>query len=274
MENKFLQLQKETIEKVVSLLKSYPEIEAVFLSGSHSRHEESPFSDIDIACIFEDKSRPRREEIYKKVSELYPAFSHLWLYNKNGLFLYENGVRLDLDFLNEDTIEDINFSKTRILYDPKGKYSSKIKNSTNKVKSMPKPQWRDEEGDMVDWFFWMFRQAYCYIRRAETNSERSFNKLYSSQSSLKSIRDRLVDMKLYMNGRWDYMNNIDKKFADELSASFSDSTPKNLKESTRKLLNIFERVGNEYCQKEGKIFPHEKILKMKSLFDKFDSVDV
>jgi predicted nucleotidyltransferase len=271
MSSSFIQLQKETIEKALSLLKSYPEVEAIFISGSHSKGEESSFSDIDIACVFEDKSRPKKDEIYKKVSEFYPTLSHLWLYDKNGLFLYENGVRLDLDLLNEDMLDDINFSKIKILYDPKNKYTEKV-NTINKNAS--KPQWRDPEGDMIDWFFWMFRQAYCYTKRAETNSERSFNKLYSAQSSLKLIRDRLIDMKIYMNGKWDYMNNIDEVLADNLASTFSDLNPNNMKDSTRKLLDIFENVGQEYCQKEEKEFPHDKVVKIKTLFDEFDKIKV
>lgn len=265
-----IKLQHETIEKVTNLLKTYKEVEAIFIMGSHSRGEESSFSDIDIGFIFTDPERPKRQEIFDKVANLYPSLCSLWLYDKNGLFLYDNGVRLDLDFLIPQDLENWDLSKIKFIYDPLNKYQSKASETINKPSAAPKPKWRDEDGNMVDWFFWMFRQTYCYIKRGETNKRRSFNKLYSAQTSLNSIREKLIEMKIYLNGKWDYMNTIDQEFAGNMGATFSDFNPTNMAKATRKLFDLFEIIGKEYCKKINTDFPEGKVFAMRRLFDEFD----
>src|SRR3989344_7584943 len=154
----FIKLQRETIKKVVDLSKSFDGIEAIFIMGSHAKDEESSFSDIDIGLVFSDPERQQREEIFNKVADLYPSLCALWLYDKNGLFLYQNGVRLDLDFLTQTDLEDWDLSNVKIIYDPQNKYHE-ITHSVTKPVSAPKPKWRNEDGDIIDWFYWMFRQA-------------------------------------------------------------------------------------------------------------------
>lgn len=132
----FIKLQHETIEKVTNLLKSYKGIEVIFIMGSHAKGEESSFSDIDIGFVFSDPKRPHREEIFNKVASLYLTLSVLWLYDKNSLFLYQNGVRLDLDFLTSKDLESWDLSKVKVVYDPQNKYQSK-KLTASKTSSIP-----------------------------------------------------------------------------------------------------------------------------------------
>jgi hypothetical protein len=159
-------------------------------------------------------------------------------------------------------------SEAKVIYDPQNKYQHKA--TKNKPTSVPKPQWREEDGNMIDWFFWMFRQVYCWTRRGATNQERGFNKLYSSQASLKSIRDKLLEIAIYLNGKWDYLNNINRSLANGLAMTFTDLTPDNMNKATRHLFDIFEVVAKKYCEKEGKPFPQEKVVAMRKLFDEFD----
>lgn len=271
MATDFLQLQRETIDKVVELLKSYEGVELIFIIGSHAKGGESSFSDIDIGFVFSDPERPQREEIFDKVTNLYPSLCALWLFDKQGLFLYENGIRLDLDFLTQQDLEDWDLSKTKIVYDPQNKYQNR--QTKEKLSVVSKPRWRDEDGDMIDWFFWMFRQAYCYIRRGGANERRSFNKLYSAQTSLSSIREKLLEMKVYLNGKWDYMSVIDKDFADKMGLTFSDFNPDNMTKATRTLFSLFEATAKAYCKKVNKDFPEEKVSAMRKLFDKFDQAE-
>jgi len=267
----FIKLQRETIKKVVDLSKSFDGIEAIFIMGSHAKDEESSFSDIDIGLVFSDPERQQREEIFNKVADLYPSLCVLWLYDKNGLFLYQNGVRLDLDFLTQKDLKDWGLSKVKIVYDPHNKYRDRVKKTDNKHSSAPKPKWRDEDGSIVDWFFWMFRQAYCYIRRGETNEKRSFNKFYSAQTSLSSIREKLLEMKIYINGKHDYMTVIDKDFAKQIALTFTDLNPNSMTKATKKLFELFVITAKQYCEKTNKEFPENKVLVMHKLFDEFDN---
>lgn len=272
MATDFIKLQHETIERVIDLLKSYKDVELIFIMGSHAKGEEGSFSDIDIGFVFSSPEKPQREEIFNKVASLYPSLCALWLYDKNGLFLYRNGIRLDLDFLIPKDLKDWDLSKVKIVYDPQNKYQDKISRAKEKITFAPKPKWREKDGDMIDWFFWMFRQVYCWIRRGATNQERSFNKLYSSQDSLKSIRDKLLEIVIYLNGRWDYLINIDKNLTQKLTSTFTDLKPDNMTRATRDLFDIFEDIGRKYCEKENKKFPQGKVTAMRKLFDEFDQV--
>ena len=271
METEFIKLQHKTINSITNLLESYKDVELIFITGSHSKSEESSFSDIDISFVFSDSSRPQKKEIFNKVTRLYPSLCALWLYDKNGLFLYQNGVRLDLDFLTQTDLEDWDLSNVKIIYDPQNKYHE-ITHSVTKPVSAPKPKWRNEDGDIIDWFYWMFRQAYCYIKRGKTNKRRSFNKLYNGQTSLNSIREKLLEMKVYLYGKWDYMNEIDSNYESKISLTFSDFNPDNMALATRKLFDLFEVTAAEYCEKEGRAFPKEKVIAMRKLFDDFDNV--
>lgn len=267
----FIKLQHITIDKVVDLLKSYEGIEVIFIMGSHARGEESSFSDIDIGFVFSNPKRPKREEIFNKVTNLYPSLCSLWLYDKQGLFLYDNGIRLDLDFLTPKDLSEWDLTKVKLVHDPKNKYKSQTQKQVSKTKPAPKPKWRDEDGDMIDWFFWMFRQTYCYIRRGETNEKRYFNKLYSAHTSLNSIREKLIEMKVYLNGDWDYMSKIDKDFADKMGSSFSDFNPNNIAKATQTLFDLFEKTAKAYCKNTNRNFPEKKVVAMQRLFDEFDN---
>lgn len=262
--------QQQTIDFVVKILKSFAVVNSIFLMGSHAKGDPSPFSDIDVGFVFSNSERPFKEEIFLQISQISPALCTLWLFDRQGLFLFENGVRLDVDFLTEQNIESWNLSQAKILYDPRDSLYQNINMIANTTAS--RPAWRDEEGDLIEWFFWMFRQTYCYIRRAEIESERHFNKLYEAQRSMMLIRDKLIEMKIYLNGSWDYLNTIDQKFAQQLGDTFTNFQPDKMKKSTKKLFEIFERVAKVYCRAINAEFPSAKSDTMKQLFEIFDSV--
>lgn len=265
-----VKLQIETIEKVVTLLKSYDGVEAIFLMGSHVAEDASAFSDIDLGFVFSDPARPHKEEILQEIAALYPTLCVLWLFDNLGLFLYANGIRLDVDFLTQEVVQSWDLSGVKMLYDPDGKYADQLPKPDDPA---PRPAWRDEDGDMIDWFFWMFRQTYCYIRRGETSAKRRFDKLYNAQTSLSSIRAKLLEMRVYLHGTWDYMQQLDPAFADQMALTFCDNNPVNMTTATRILYDLFERIALAYCEKEHKTFPSEKVMIMRQLFDDFDASD-
>lgn len=266
----FVEVQHQTIDMLVGLLSTYPEVECAFLMGSHAKGEASAYSDIDVAVVFTEKTRPKRQEIFEGIAVLHPVLSWLWLFDQQGLFLYENGVRLDVDFLMREELETWNLAGTKIIYGSSTWYQQKAQHDSNITEPVEKPKWTDDNGDMIDWFFWMFRQVYCWTLRGESNFERRFEKLNSALASLQTTRDKLLDMVVYLNGVWDYLNNIDKKLADELASTYSDMDTNNIKDSTRRLFEVFVVVGKRYCERVGKTFPAEKVITMRNLFDEFD----
>lgn len=80
-------------------------------------------------------------------------------------------------------------------------------------------------------------------------------------------------MKVYLIGKWEYMNEIDKEFADKMGSTFSDFNPDNMSKATRVLFDLFEDTAKQYCDKAGKQFPEEKAVAMRRLFDEFDQVE-
>jgi len=60
------------------------------------------------------------------------------------------------------------------LYDPKGFIGEHL--ADNPVEKSPRPSWNDKEGDLAEWFIWMFRQVYCWSRRAEQRTDKAFDK--------------------------------------------------------------------------------------------------
>jgi len=58
------------------------------------------FSDVDLICFFDSEAKTGREELFQAVGDIYPPLSKLYLYDTYALYLYANGVRLDLDFYN------------------------------------------------------------------------------------------------------------------------------------------------------------------------------
>ena len=105
----------------------------------------------------------------------------------------------------------------------------------------------------------MFRQIYCWTKQADKNPEKRFDKLYSSISSLQSIRDKLLEMELYINGSRDYLNRINPKLANELSKTFTLMDVSEVLKADRDLLEIYVEVGRIYCEKAGIQFPEIRL---------------
>jgi predicted nucleotidyltransferase len=268
-----IKLQWKTISNVQNILKSFDQVIGIFLMGSHTKNEEGAFSDIDLGVVFKDVNRPGKEKVFNKIAEIHPLLCKLCLYDKNALYLYENGVRLDLDFLTIDDIKKWDLSKAKILYDPTELLKKKKSEDKKKPpKLASKPKWREEDGELVDWFFWMFRQVYCWTKRAEENKERSFDKLNSAQTSLHTIREKLIEMKVFNHGKWDYLINIDSDYAEKMMSTFTNLNPTNMLKTTRDLFDLFVNTLIDYCKKTGSELPTHKVDVMNNLFDEYDSI--
>jgi hypothetical protein len=99
------------------------------------------------------------------MAKIAPTLWHLWIYDKHALYLFENGVRLDLDFCRPSDIAQTTevYTDTVIEYDPDGALNTSLP-KWNTPLPAEHPKWF-EPGDpaMIDWFFWMFRQVVIFV---------------------------------------------------------------------------------------------------------------
>ena len=189
-----------------------------------------------------------------------------------GLFLFENGMRLDVTFIKPFEFKEWTLNKVKVIQDISGKVKSKYAQTKNILEKQSKPKWNDAEGAYLDWFFWMFRQIYCYIMQAELKPYKRFDKLDSAQSSIKSVRDKLINMIVYLYGKKEYIDSIDKNMSSELEKTYTSLNTQEMLLATRKLAEIYEVLGKEYADKNKLIFPGNKLITMKQLFDEFDQL--
>src|SRR4051812_43186037 len=92
------QRQKAVLSEMLKVLENDPRVLGVIAVGSYTAGTIDAFSDIDIVCFLRDEARTGREELYRKVGSLKPLLCQLWLWDIHALYLFDDGVRLDLDF--------------------------------------------------------------------------------------------------------------------------------------------------------------------------------
>ena len=91
-------LQSEIVRETFSILQNDPRVIGIVIGGSYARKQHDAFSDLDIGWYLRDEERTGREELDNRVAGISPLLCKLWIYDLNALYLFENGVRLDLDF--------------------------------------------------------------------------------------------------------------------------------------------------------------------------------
>ncbi len=94
-----LKCQQIVIDKACEVAKQYTDVVGIYLSGSHALNDNTPYSDVDLEILFDSDTRDSRKKIHEDLISIFPTLSNLYLYDKDGLFLYENGVRLDVAYI-------------------------------------------------------------------------------------------------------------------------------------------------------------------------------
>jgi predicted nucleotidyltransferase len=262
--------QKEILDRALKVLKNSNQVLGVIITGSYAHGHEDGFSDIDMKCYLNNEERIGMDILFNKVSEIALVLSKLFVYDKNALILFENGVRLDLDFCKPSEIAPEDKNKAKILYDPRGILEKGLGSKFSAILSSIK--WDGKDGSLVDWFFWMFRQVYCWTKRAAQNDKRSFDKLNSAISSLNSIRDKLIEIRIWTIGKSGYLKEIDPDFAARLTNTYPRFNSSELLQATKLLLEEYKKIISVYCNKIGVIYPSEKIKTMEKLFSEFDQL--
>ena len=121
--------QNAILDRVLRILTNDDRVLGIVTIGSTVRGERDAFSDIDIACYLRDEARSGREELYDQVGAVAPLLCRLWIYDLNALYLFENGVRLDLDFYRPSDMQESRWylrSNTQTLHDPDGALAEQL----------------------------------------------------------------------------------------------------------------------------------------------------
>ena len=261
--------QEAVLQDVLAFLQEDPHVLGVLVRGSYVKGQNDAFSDIDMDCYLRDEARSGREELYEGIGRIRPLLCKLWLYGRNALYLYDDGVRLDLDFHPPSRLAKGSRLDATILHDPDGRLAAELGTSSF-VPPAPTEYFPDEAA-MVDWFFWMFRQAYCWAKRAAQGGRKGrYDGLNGAIESLRQVRDKLVEIRRWMEGRWEPLDRIDPAMADRLADTFPSFDTADVLKATRLLLAEFARVCSDYCTRVGIAYPEGKALTLQSLLDEFD----
>ncbi len=273
--NEHRKLQQQIIDQVMAILNGDPRVLGVVYAGSYARGNHDAFSDLDLACYLRDEARTGREELHAQVAAIAPTLWHLYIYDLHALYLYGNGVRLDIDFCKPSQLASTSevYTDMRLAYDPDG-VLAKALSKTSEPLPAAHPQWFEPgDPDMIDWFFWMFRQIVCWAKRSQQADYRAFDKLANAIQSLADVRTRLIEMRLYTLGRKDYYPHADPASAGRMAQTYPHFDPVEVIQCTRRLLAEYEAICPPYCQKTGAIYPAHKVEVMYGLIEEFDGLD-
>jgi len=172
-----------------------PRVLGVAAHGSYAGGRQDAFSDLDLNCYLRDEARAGARELHQRVAALAPTLSVLYLYDRNGLDLYADGVRLDLTYYPPSAVAAHAREGARVLHDPDGALARGL--GTAYRPPAPAHAREFEPGDpaSVAWFLWMVRRAYAAAKRGAQGGERATAKLFSAASSLHQVRTSLTQMR-------------------------------------------------------------------------------
>ena len=267
--------QDEILERTLEILNSDKRVLGIIVTGSVAEMCHDAFSDIDLVCYLRDERRVARQELYNKVGEIAPLMCKMWLHDKNAFYLFLNGVRLDLDFNKPSHMSEawpVTSADRKILYDPDGAMAHEL-NPLNAPIPAPVPRgWQPNQQDYLDYFFWLFRAAYCWIKRGAQGGPKTFDKLHRAAKVITEIREDLISIKLWTYGSEDYLSKIDPDCAARMASTFTRMQPDEMLHTTRLLLTEFEEICSLFCQKAGITYPVQKVDIMKQLMNEFDQL--
>lgn len=259
--------QSQILVSTINILAANTNISGVLIYGSLVQGQADVYSDLDLCCYFKDENRTEKDKLIENISQINSFISRLWLYDKNLLILFTNGVRLDLDLLKPSDLTNTSQANAQIIYDPSGSLSSTLTLTT--LPSSP-PKWDPIEGKYITWYLWMFRQVFCWAKRAETNSVKSFEKLNNAVNSLSQIRNGLIDIRKYLLGKPDYLNSFDQPFAEKISASYPHFNSSEVIKCMYLLLTEYKTMADAYCKKVSEPYPQNEIDSLETFMNKHE----
>lgn len=268
-------MQQEIIDQVLGIMKNDEHVLGCVFAGSYARGEQDAFSDLDLACYLRDEARTGLKALFDRIAAIAPTLWNAYIYDLNSLFLFDNGVRLDLDFLKPSDLSKPTevYTDLIIAYDPDGILHRSLP-VARLSQPAPHPKWfAPGDPSMLDWFFWMFRQVVCWAKRSAQNDYRSYDKLANAVGSLADIRSRLVEMRLWTLGTKDYLNRVDPSMAMRIASTYPHFSPDEVIQCTKRLLDEYEIVCPPYCQKANAVYPVDKVEIMRRLIEEFEQLE-
>ena len=265
--------QDRVLQAVVELCAADANILGVTVTGSYARGDNDAFSDLDLNVFFRDDERSGAGELHTRVSAVERTLSVLYLYDRNGLYLFETGVRLDLTYKPRSEVRMDSAQETRILHDRHAVLASEL-GAKQVVPPPPAHPRYFQPGDpeYVRWFLWMFRQVYAWTKRAAQADHRSLDKLLAVGDSLQVVRASLLEMRRWTLGTTDYLGVVYATTARGLVDSYSSLSASDLLTATRRLIDVYERVCPAYCEKAGVRYPASELIELGRVLDEFDAL--
>jgi hypothetical protein len=265
--------QAVLLHRLLELLAADSHVLGVTARGSYARSATDAFSDLDLRCYLRDEERTGREALHAAVAGLAPALSVLYLYDRNGLYLYEDGVRLDLDYWPRSGVRADRRESSKVLLDPDGVLAVELGSAYASEHRAHPRWWQPGDPAYVTWFLWMFRQSYCFAKRGAQGRERGLSKLFSAAESIHQVRTSLAEMRLWtLNVAYD-LETADATLATDLVRTYPHLNANELLASTRVLLEAYERVCPDYCAKAGMPYPADKVAALRRILDGLDDLD-
>lgn len=259
-------------DRVLEVFMLHDAVLGAAFTGSYGAGRPDAFSDIDLGCFLRDEERTGQEIVAGDVARIAPLLHHGVYQEIHALYLFEDGVRLDLSFGGPRRVPHWQMPRSTIFYDPDGVLAQGFSREVTPEPAEHPPDFLGEPARFMGWYLWVFRQAYAWTKRGAQGGVRGFDKLSLAADSLASIRDHLYRMRLWTLGERDYLTRIDPAFAERLAQTYPHLTPEGLLLCTRLLLTEFETISPAYCEKAGIAYPQEQVAALKRVLDEFDEL--
>ena len=261
--------QAALLARLIEALAAEPHVLGLAAVGSYARGANDGFSDLDLHYYLRDEARTGREHVHAHVAALAPTLSVLYLYDREGLYLYRDGVRLDLSYEEPSRAPR---SGMPILLDPDGALAR-----AREAGAAPTPEhrahpryWQGGDPAYATWFLWMFRQIYGWTKRGAQGGERSLPSWPAPPTRCTRPWTSLTELRLWTLDHPFNLAVADPKLAADLAGTYPHLVPDELLAATRILLAAYERVCPDYCRKAGVSYPTEEVTVLRRVLDEFD----
>jgi predicted nucleotidyltransferase len=262
--------QQAILRGVIGLCRDDPHVLGLTVFGSCARGANDAFSEIDLDCYLADEARTGVQALHQRASELAPTLSVLYLYDQHGLYLFADGVRLDLTYKPPSAARQDRAAGVRILHDPRAVLARELgADARSPARAHPR-YFTPGDPAYVTWFLWMVRQSYTWTKRGAQGRERAWSKLVSAADSLHMVRASLIEMRLWTLDAGDDLGTLDPELAARLATTYPRLVPAGLLAATLTLLAIYEDVCPAYCARSGAAYPAEGVAALRRVLAAFD----
>jgi hypothetical protein len=197
----------------------------------------------------------------------------LCLFNQNGLYLFDNGVRFDMTYEPRRDIQTNPAAGARILRDPRGALARERGSRTRTGHPIHPSYLEPGDAAYVRWFLWMFRQ---FLRLGQASGARVTDAHLASSSTPRlhcsSCVARCTRCAAGPSAAWT-ISAWRSEMAPELVQTYGSLNPREVLAATRRLPAIYERVCPAYCHKPGIEYAAYEVAMLSRALTEFDAID-